>query len=225
MTDMQTTALTDSCVFSLVSEYWPQLHVPDTDAHREAVTWVSKWGMAAVTAGVAFWTLQVAGAIKLNLTHTKRFGLLPVTHVEVSRTGDGAASGLEGAILEHLTGKNDHVHEIVSRVIERNSKNPGGALLVKAQADAEQQGYHSWDEGETRGHAVTQALLGNKGAHWQPNATRIVELSERYDTIVQQFGRFLADQGDLATELLHQARTGIDSREESDTDSGPDFND
>lgn len=164
---------------------------------------------------VAFWHLRESGLVRLDLSREKVL-FMNVTHLRVTRTGDGPRDSLEGAILRHLTGnpKQDTVKEIVRRWYGKDVSAPESYIPSAAEREGVAKGYI--DVVDAHRNVVAAALIG-KTQH-VPNRDKILTLEPAFTEIFTQWKAFRAREPELAKQLDSEVGGAIKSRREaSDT--------
>lgn len=175
---------------------------------REAKT--NRQDIAKHLFAVAFWSLREQGAIDLALTEGKVL-FIKTTHVQATLKQQVPAAGLEGSILALLGKKpSQSVSEIIRAWYRRDVLDPWGDATAFIQSEGVQQGYFL---DAHRG--VVGALTGKPRV--LPNLETITPKLPEAEALVGKWQAFQSAEPDLATRLLKECASAIQSRlEQSD---------
>lgn len=167
----------------------------------------------------SFWNLWERRLISLEIVRGKVL-FVKTTKVTARRTGTGATSGLEGALLNHVDSDSDtKIRDVIYRWYGTDSSNPHWDVVNAVTQEALSAG--CMRSVDTERGAVTGFLLGK--TKLEPVCENIAPLEGAFNDAASRWQNFQTTEVELQKELVDACRDGIKSRREaSDTDTGRD---
>ena len=172
---------------------------------------VQRRPLAEIMFAAAFFSLRQQSLVQLSVG-TRKVWFVTTGAVTVTRVGEGERSGLEGVVLQHLTGgPGDHVYDIIRRWLPTSVVDPWDRVIEHGVQEAAALGYLVKVDAH-RGR-VGAFLLGD--TRLEGDCERIAALGRQYERFATHWQYFCRSERDLCRQLMKACAKAIESRRDS----------